>query len=144
MKYRDGFVSNSSSSSFLVIKGNADPNISLEKDFIIGKLGKCKFGWEPRRYSDINDKINFAYLQALYNETWMDMLYDVLKKRGAKNISCALSSDYNAKKHERWAYIDHQSSAGEGQNTEIFDNVDILEQFIFSYDSFIMGDNDNY
>ena len=141
MKIRNGFVSNSSSSSFIVIGNKPITNVKLNENFVIGKYGECEFGWEFIKYDDMDSRINFAYLQARHKEEWMIMLYDVLRKYGAVNIECILSDDWNS--GGRWAYIDHQSAACEGMNTEMFDNDESLEQFLFANNSYIQGGNDN-
>ena len=41
-------------------------------------------------------------------------------------------------------YIDRQSCATEGENTEIFDDDDTLKRFLFADSSYIHTDNDNY
>lgn len=142
MKIRNGFVSNSSSSSFIII-GKKIKNHILPEGYIIGEYGETEFGWDPEKHYNIHSKINFAYLQALTNKEWMNMLYNMLKKHGVKNIMIGITEDYN-KKTGRWAYIDHQSHASEGRNIEMFNDEESLERFLFSDDSYIQCDNDNH
>jgi hypothetical protein len=143
MKVRTGFVSNSSSSSFVVVGKQEPTNLRLPSNYIIGQYGECEFGWQEERYEDINDLINFAFLQAIDNPIWMNMLEAVLRKHGVEKIESILDTSYTPN-GKRWAYIDHQSSASEGQNTEMFKSEYALECFIFSNDSFIQCDNDNH
>lgn len=142
MKYRQGFVSNSSSSSFIVIGDGSVSIRSLPVDFIIGEEGHCEFGWDVDEWYDFESKLNFAYLQSTHNYQWRQMLLKVLRDRGAVNISCCLSEDYG-RDGKKWAYIDHQSAACEGMNTEMFDSEEELIKFLFCPQSYIQGGNDN-
>lgn len=152
MKTRQGFVSNSSSSSFVIIgTGNInipkkdnylsynDPNVFL----ISGKNGgKTQFGWEKEVSKSFEDRLNFAAIQAKNGgQKYIDMLRNVICQTfGTKDIKIMLSDDYDS--HE-WAYIDHQSSITEGQNAEMFDSEEALYNFLFSNDSEIHTSNDN-
>lgn len=158
MKTRKGFVSNSSSSSFIVIgnKEQCPAKMSKIDDvLLVGTLGEVEFGWEPRRYSNMYDRINFAYLQTQcagdIGVRWLVMLDEMLKRRfGAERVEyminewCASSVKRNEYGTYREGYIDHASSAREGENTEMFENTDALERFLFCVDSYIQGDNDNH
>lgn len=150
MKNRNGFVSNSSSSSFIVISPeNKNYNLELSDDGIFhgGLLGNTEFGWENIRYSSIYDKINFAYIQTNYgdDDAKLYMLETVLKENinGLKNIVWHISENYNATSGQVWGYIDHQSSYSEGVNLEMFNSTDELRDFIFGKNSYIQGGNDN-
>lgn len=142
MKMRNGFVSNSSSSSFIVISDGPIFTGPISSDLIIGEDGHCEFGWEFERWYDFESKLNFAYLQSQHNNEWRQMLLKVLRDRGAINISSCLSEDYG-RDGKKWAYIDHQSSAWEGMNTEMFDSEEQLIKFLFCPQSYIQGGNDN-
>ncbi len=156
MKIRSGFVSNSSSSSFIIISGCCDQTeLEFHKNIVKaneGKLvvdgtrGTCEFGWENDCYTDFYSKLNFAYLQYLYvrdeHPEWLGMLEDVLgDELGVMDIDWVLQTDkYN---EPGYAYIDHQSASIEDSNTEMFDSVNNLRAFLFSKDSYIQGGNDN-
>ena len=85
MKIRNGFVSNSSSSSFVVIgSGNIRIPKFNKKVLMVPEDfgGNTEFGWEETRYSDLGSKINFAYLQTQYiddykSETWKNKLENI-------------------------------------------------------------------
>ena len=148
MKIRNGFVSNSSSSSFVVVGNVVDPTLykSLTDDvYFIGRNGEIEFGWEECIYRGLDTLINFAYLQAEGNRKWEEMLFNVIKEyTGASDILINLTSSYNNVDDMRQGYIDHQSHSSEGSNTEIFDDEETLKRFLFSSESYIQGDNDNH
>lgn len=161
MKIRKGFVSNSSSSSFIVIGNGPFETIHsppIDSDtLVVGRYGETQFGWDEVKYADMYSRINFAYLQTVYvddntTDVWLDMLESALKKRfNCDSVVWMISTTYDCEDAEVseygklvWGYIDHQSSSAEGDNTEMFDNEDSLEKFLFCEDSYIQGDNDNH
>jgi hypothetical protein len=156
MKIRQCFVSNSSSSSFVVINDSVNKSLIEElKDtyynyelVVDGKLGHTEFGWEENYYHDFGSKLIFAYLQCLgtNNKEWLRMLDDVLYETlKVKTVFWNITNEYNSKETEKtWGYIDHQSSACEGENTEIFESKQALTNFLFSEKSYIHTDNDNH
>ena len=138
MKTRQSLVSNSSSTSFVVISDKElvfptyDENLVVDDSF-----GESEFGWGPDKYYDTGSKIVFAYLQTRCekNEPWLKMLEEVIKEKcNVSNITWKVDD----------GYIDHASSAIEGENTEIFDSKDQLINFLFSQRSLIQLDNDNH
>ncbi|MFA5135246.1 MAG: hypothetical protein WC505_05710 [Patescibacteria group bacterium] len=151
MKIRTGFVSNSSSSSFVVIDMAHEPETSrLGQTYYVGEYGELEFGWQHDRH-DGDSLINFAYMQAMYSPNhpeWMAMLDKVMREcTGATEIINRICIGYQDDTELGWlkrGYIDHQSSSEEGQNTEIFDDENTLKHFLFSPGSYIETDNDNH
>lgn len=147
MKIRVGFVSNSSSSSFVVIdsSGNYDSYSCTGQELTEGFDGRTEFGWDGGFVGGVPTRINFAYLQTVYDKShpeWLEMLNEVLKEElGLENINYNINTDFAT---DRWGYIDHQSCSGEGSNTEIFESKKHLKDFIFGKGSRIFLDNDNH
>lgn len=144
MKLRQDFITNSSSSSYIIINTkDGYETLSATEIYLIGELGKTEFGWEIENTHDIHSRINFAYIQAhsINNQEWLNMLDKVIKENSNIKELIYCIGDYNGK---NWGYIDHQSNACESENIEMFENEEILKDFIFGKNSYIHTDNDNH
>ncbi len=159
MKIRSGFVSNSSSSSFIVInQSGVDESHQLRKQYeskgittlvVDGELGHTKFGWQSEEYNNFGSKLIFAYLQAHYmielgdGKRWLSMIEEVVKEKlGVNEIVWNITTEYNDDGKTR-AYIVHRSASHEGSNTKMFDDKKSLELFLFNTYSYIETVNDN-
>jgi hypothetical protein len=148
MKIRQGFVSNSSSSSFIVI---VDAEITPTRELLgqtvyPGEIGETEFGWQKCEYHDMWSKMNFAYLQALYkgryteDNTWAEMLDKVVKEHLGADVIWAISDDFESDV-VAYGYIDHESACP--TNCEMFDSEEKLKSFLFNENSYIHNQNDN-
>lgn len=151
MKTRQAFVSNSSSSSFIIISntGLMDSDtidkLFSDKELVIdGSQGETEFGWYGY-YNNVFDRINFSYIQANYvkdtHPNWIPMLEKVIKDNTkVETIIWKMPTH-----PEGYAYIDHQSASYEDDtcNTEMFNSESDLTKFIFGKDSCIECGNDN-
>lgn len=157
MKIRNSLVSNSSSSSFIII-GN-DISASLIDDIKthvankiieIDEKGETQFGWDHVKYNTFWDRLNFTMIQIMYLKDWKNsvqynMLKSVLKSMlDVDFINNKLTLEYNRDSYVLYySYIDHQSSIAEGRNDGMFEDETTLKQFLFSKESYIQGGNDN-
>lgn len=146
MKSRKCFVSNSSSSSFIVIQESKTTNLKgayRGKRIEIGDLGKRCFGWENELSCDVWSKINFCLIQAKDSalpDKYFRMIFSVIADHTSAS-AVTLKSGFFDNYFD--AYIDHQSSSSEGQNMKMFDSEDTLTRFIFGEGSYIQTGNDN-
>lgn len=131
MKIRSGFVSNSSSSSFVVIgSGTQDapkPGTVLKFDYD----GETQFGWGPELVFGMQSRLNWAILQAEYYPELCGAI-----RAAIESVGCTWDDTAEVD-----GYIDHQSI---GNSLEIFDSTSNMVAFLFGENSFIRVDNDNH
>lgn len=150
MKVRLGYVTNSSSSSFVAII-KEEPDIDeIRKSFDeikLGNVGEIRFTIEFVKVSDFYSKLNFIALQILYSEdekqnvnlnidrkTLNDMIEkDLLKRLNWSHLEY-LKSKYDA-------YIDHDTI-----NNKVVDlilkDINHLKRFLYSNKSILVVDSD--
>ena len=162
MKVRNGFVSNSSSSSFVVINRESRTsnfNKYINKNFLHIPYDLdnpyYEFGWEFKRFDRFEDKLCWAYLQSFYYiaehhalryTPMIDKTVDVfLNIKDIKNDLTISSLRENYPELDLVeGYIDHQSAYPERSldDLEIFKSKENLKYFLF-FDSYIECGNDN-
>lgn len=163
MKIRQGFVSNSSSSSFIIIgQGYTADNmidaqnaIESNRERNYGSLvlpdvyGKYDFGWEVEDSYSFLSKLNFCFIQTTYlNGEEQAHYQNMLKKVLAEDFHLEdyvfdFTTESGFGPDELHYYIDHQSASYEGENMEMFESEDTLRNFLYSHQSYIHTDNDN-
>ena len=165
--FRNDFVSNSSSSSFIVIANKIEqkylPKISIKKISVPTKdYGKYSFGWEFTHYKDFWSKLNFCAIQLhdlfkccndpineyerdYYKKYKFDNRLKMLQKVCKEKFNLDVKVKLEYEDSEKWDYyIDHQSSVTEARNMDMFENEDILYRFLGNEEnSYISGGNDN-
>ena len=137
MKIRQGFVSNSSSSSFVVISKNGEDQTEefLEPENAFDTLGNMEFTYS-RRYYDVFSKINFAWLMTEYmghldltQEECRDKIIKLLESKGSGFYYKYVLKGYI----QNHGYIDH---GNECVDYKLFEG-DNLENFIFNSESYV-------
>lgn len=156
MKARYGFVSNSSSSSFVVIAKNRDKEIPIPITFSNTLMiprnlsGEIDFRLSGGKYFDFDSKLNFLILQVLYadNLDYVSLIYQVLgQKFGNIDIKNNLRRDFVDFDDEEddseeldklhFGFIDHQSIGG--GFLELFEGSpeDKKKSLVFRVDSLV-------
>jgi len=148
MKMRLDFVTNSSSSCFIICKHN-DKRVKINTDIVIGKYGETEFYNGGGMFQLFFDRLNFLAIQTLYNhnEKWKKNINEVFKR----NTGHILSWNYIKYLVENeMAYIDHQSVFYESNQyedgmCEILNDINVLDKFLFGNHSVIcMGTDGDY
>lgn len=150
MKIRSDFVTNSSSSSYIVLFKEANDLEDIKKSLsgkiiVLGKKGTIVFTRSYKKSTDFYSKLNFIGLTAMYLQE-----EDYLKNFMKKTLDCDIDFTKLEKMQEDFkAFIDHQSipskwSNGEDESYTMFHNEKMLKQFLFSDRSFLIMDSDEY
>ena len=150
MKARASYVSNSSSSSFIVIPKDVQPSdIDYQKMAVafafdqdvnswsgLFPFGCDEFGWQTAKYFDLESKWNWLVIQAYYGgDEYKAIIDDFLK-----SIDANLRVDWTMMA-SCGAYIDHQSVDPEGQFAEV-GKIGIGE-FLINDRCYVKNGNDN-
>jgi len=144
MKIRLGFVSNSSSSSFVIIgdsgiRDTYDQINVVDNILLIGETGETEFGWGPEVITDISARVNLAAILAAHDTTQMDSFIATMKK---VNPDIEKVSFHASEGGWNTCYVDHQSF--DSMAASVYEDKDSLDRFIFDQNSEIHLDNDNY
>lgn len=160
MKTRSGFVSNSSSTSFIIIgkSGNFGKFTDI-RDNVIHITDGWEFGWNHETFNYTEARAAFAFLQAKHAhwktykfDSWDGDKYTDVKEydyrdewsgRVIKVIKEVTGMDVVFEHNLEDSYIDHASCSSDGENIHIFDDNETLKCFIFDNDSLIEMGNDN-
>ena len=129
------FVTNSSSSSFIICNKN-DNYESIDHNVTIGKLGETEFYNGAGKFNSFFDRLNFVAIQALTrqnyekNHSWIDKINRIFKKHTNHKLNWKYIKEQYDKSD---AYIDHQSCYyDEDGMREMMDDDVILEHFLFN------------
>lgn len=136
------FETNSSSTHSISISADTD---SLLDTLIPDKNGDVllnggEFGWQEKIYNDVQSKASYLAIYATdwaydKKESFTQILKDVIKEQtGCKNVIFNFT-DYDS-------FIDHQSVETNNYHY-LFDNKELLRQFIFNKQSYLKTENDN-
>ena len=171
MKLRLDFVSNSSSSSYVIITdtgGNVEAGSLARVSLSLPDpdIGTAEFGWQTEKYYGLGPKLNWCALiidkkrdmeenegpggrlKAAVLEPWscskamMELLIGVCAEHGLDVRVHRVGED--DEEEEFSCYIDHQSNMSETpRNARMFKSKKAMEDFLFNDGSYIDNSNDN-
>ena len=170
MKKRADFVSNSSSSSFIVITDSGPWSRASTAEGEIeavprSEYGECDFGWQTEKYRDFWSKLNWCAIiarekRAMEKNEQADETFkanvekpwfrysemEALLKKVCADAGVSIEIDFSEDEYGgfKYGYIDHQSNIREEpDNARMFRDEKTLRDFLFNDGSYIDNSNDN-
>lgn len=132
MKAREGFISNSSSTSFVVLGKKCNTTVKLHENVLVAD-GFYEFGCAFEKFEGFESKLAFAYLQCKDYPEFLDTLEKVIIDYcGCSCVVWNIDED---------SYVDHQSLYPESKEFEM--NYEYMKLFLFSNESYFKMGNDN-
>lgn len=159
MKIRKGFVSNSSSSSFVVLGKNINEENKVQlashlwkfmnEDDRLTYFPEHSFGWEVVKYYETITKFDWALIMTTCLNDERRTNFIIAINHSLQDYKIQIDMEYlnHIKEiYDSWdtehAYIDHQTME-KIRNHELFDSEDDIIRFLFSSESYIQNTNDN-
>ena len=169
MKNRKDFVSNSSSSSFIVITDSGVFDASRSRGLEVvslpnQELGETGFGWQTERYRDFWSKLNWCAIavsdkremekdesseERRKKEIFKPWFRAADMEQKLKDVCRELGYDVEVRQkdgEDSWdyGYVDHQSAIYmEPANARMFETTKALRDFLTNSGSYIDNSNDN-
>ena len=173
MKIRNDFVTNSSSSSYIVSFDKNTISDELVKEGIkkvreyidnlnmdtyeVGRIDETEFGWHWEIYTSFFSKLNYLCMQIIINSGVEDRdwgpedlsnkvkkIKELLEEILQEELGLKLNYEYATAAVQEWEMtIDHQSSFCENGVDPVFLDKESLKRFLFSPYMYIVQGNDN-
>lgn len=107
-----------------------------------------KFGWEIAKYNDARSKASYAMVYALdwagdRSTEFQEILKTVIKEHTGANEVQFRAIGVNYDNTPDFGYIDHQSVEDRDLDY-LFEDPELLRNFIFNKNSILYTDNDNH
>ncbi len=142
MKKRMGFVSNSSSSSFIVISDSSDMIEMKSEDISIENIvanGTTEFGWQDEEYRDFYSRFAWAAIigEIVGPDDWEEKMMEAIN-----SVYPDAEIDFTEINWEGYDwYIDHQSCDMDGG--DMYNSKTSMVDWLFRKNSYIQCGNDN-